>query len=458
MSDIAVIITCHESYLKWLPEAINSIHRQMPAPRELVVVFDTCQPPALNNDRWRCIQGDWGHPSDARNAGITVTKAPWLIFWDADNIMPDGYIAAIQHAIRMASSDVAIIYPDIQICDEWLKPQTLWTMPAWDYWGMRAENCIDTAAAWRRKAIDIVGGWSNRTVGAFEDYALALDITALGWKAMKLSGPPIIMRIHPRKRMQQRWSDGGALTDLWMARSLAIVSLLAGRDDTFGGWVNFLLHAELPAKTALYVVDNSGRPEFTQMTFEACQKVVSIRRLSHVNFAAFGQPYQPAVSEPYLVERRHLHIAQLYASVFPRVIEDLVFTLEDDVEPPLDAVRRLGQEMGYPSRGNIGAVAAAYAMPQNENDVCAGLGNDEWGPTIKWEHLPNKAIDVGCVGGGCTVWANWALRSCPVHLWWDLCLGWDAIVCIQMRHKGYRIRLHGGVRCQHHLHGQVKDG
>lgn len=455
MSEIAVVVTCHEPYLKWLPEAIGSINRQRPEATERVVVFDRCKSPALHDERWRVIEGDWGHPAWARNAGMAATRAPWLIFWDADNVMVKGYLAAMQQAIDRATSDVGIIYPDIQFCDERLTPQALWTLPQWDYWGMRAENCVDTASAWQREAIDVAGGWSDRA-GPFEDYALALDMTALGWKAMKLIGPPILMRVHPEGRVQQQQRHGGVLTDLWRARTLAVVSLLAGRHDTFGHWMNFLLNAELPPKTALYVVDNSGHPAFTRMAFEACQRIAGMRGLSHVNFASCGQAYQASLAEPYMERSRHLHVARLYASVFPRVAEDLVLTLEDDIEPPLDAVRRLGEDIGYRTRGDIGVVAAAYANPGNESQVCAGYGNDGWGPIIGWEHLPTEPFDVGCVGGGCTVWANWALRGYPVHLRWNEWLGWDGVLCVALRHKGYRVRLHGGVRCQHHIHGRVK--
>jgi glycosyltransferase involved in cell wall biosynthesis len=456
VSDIAMIVTCHDTYLKWLPEAMASIDHQIPTPAERLAIFDRCQAPAVK-DGWRFIEGDWGHPSRARNAGIAATRAPWLVFWDADNVMAEGYIAAMQRAIDRASSDCGIIYPDIQLCDERLTRQTYWTLPPWDYWGMRAENCIDTASAWRRAAIEIAGGWLDRTE-AFEDYALALDITALGWKAMKLDGPPILMRIHSEGRMQRQSSNGGTVTDLWRARSLAMVSLLAGRDATFGRWVNFLLHADLPCKIGLYVVDNSGRPDFMRMAFDACQRIAGVRGLSHVTFVSSGQPYQAAPSEIYLEKTRHLHIAQLYASVLPRVSEDLVLTLEDDIDPPLDAVRRLVEDIGYGTRDNIGVVAATYAMPHNASEVCAGYGPDGWGPTVRWEGLPDEPFDVGCVGGGCTVWANGALHGYPLHVRWNELLGWDAVLCTAMRQRGYRVRLHGGVRCQHYVHGRMQDG
>jgi hypothetical protein len=228
MAKIAVVITCHEPYLDLLPQIIASVNRQVPPAAERVVALDRCQQPSGKYEGWKFITGNWGHPSGGRNAGMEVTTSPWLTFWDADNIMPDGYLAAAHRGVTTAKSDMGILYPDVQLCDEKLSHTGFWKMPSWDYWSLRAENCVDTSSIWKREAIEIAGGWSVRTVGSFEDYALALDVTAGGWKAAKLDGPAILMRSQPEGRMQRRWADGGALTDLWNARSLAVVTLLAG--------------------------------------------------------------------------------------------------------------------------------------------------------------------------------------------------------------------------------------
>jgi glycosyltransferase involved in cell wall biosynthesis len=452
-ADLALIITCHEPYLRWLPEALASIERQFPRPAESVVVFDGCTPPTSINNSWKCITGNWRHPSGGRNAGVSATTASWLIFLDADNVVPDGYLSAVQRTVTDASPNVGIVYPDIQYSDEALRPTRLWKMPVWDYWGMRRQNCVDTSSVWRREAIELVGGWS---LGEYhEDYALALRITAAGWRAVRLDGPAIVMREHERGRRRR---DRSALNSLWRARSLGIVSLLAGRTSTLDRWTRFLLTAELPARTGLYIVDNSGDSNFTRRVYETCMLIASQRKLSHLDVAVSGRPYKLNSYEPYLTKGRHLHVAQLYAAVLPRMTEDLVLTLEDDVEPPPDAVRRLGEEIGYPSRGNIGVVAAAYSSPESERRVCAGWGPEGWGKAVTWQELPAEPVDVGCVGGGCAVWANWAIRDCVAHLQWHLKLGWDGVLCTALRRKGYRIQLHGGVRCQHHCQGRVQDG
>ena len=455
-ANLAVIITCHAPYLRFLPEALESIDRQASGGLERVVVFDGCAPAPDMPDHWASVTGSWRHPSAARNAGISATTAPWLIFVDADNAASDGYLAGMHRAIANAPPEVAIIFPDIQYCDEFLRPRSLWQMPQWDYWELRRQNCVDTSSAWRREALEVAGGWA--VAEYHEDYILALAITASGWKAAHLDGPPILMREHgDGRRADLRQGDGGLLTHIWRARSLGIVSLLAGRSSTLDGWTRFLLTAELPPTTALYVVDNSNDRSFTRRVREAAELIASKRSLSHLDIAVVGQPYKLDFREPYLTKRRHLHIAQLYARALPRITEDLVLTLEDDIEPPPHAVRALGTEIGYPARANVGVIAAAYASPETPSRVCAGLGPEPWGRSLSWSELPTEPIDVSCVGGGCSMWGNWALRGCVPHVQWDLKLGWDGVVCTALRRNGYRVRLHGGVRCHHRTHGRAHD-
>jgi hypothetical protein len=450
--DIAVIVTCHEPYRRWLPDALASLEQQVPAAAEQVVVFDGCKPSASISNSWRCITGEWMHPSGARNAGLRATSAPWLVFWDADNVMPDGYISAVRQAIDRVSAEVGIIYPDILYCDEQLRPVKLWQMPEWDYWALRQQNCVDSSSAWRREAIEIAGGWPLGE--RHEDYALALSITASAWKAVRLNGPAIVMREHGDNERWQRKHH--PLPGIWQARSLGIASLLAGRASTLERWKRFLLTAELPPKTGLYVVDNSGDPHFRQRVYEACLLISSQRKLSHFDIAVRGRPYKSSADEAYMTRARHAHVAQLYAATLPRITEDLILTLEDDVEPPPYAIRMLGEQIGYPSRGKIGVVAAAYQSPAAPGRVCAGWGTEGWGRAIAWQALPAEPIDVASVGGGCSLWANWALRDCVAHVQWHLMLGWDGVLCSALRAKGYRVQLHGGVRCEHHFHGRVQ--
>ena len=451
MTGIAVVVTCHEPYLRWLAGTLASVDRQSPPALERVVVLDGCTPPADLPTHWRAVTGQWGSAAGARNAGLSVVTTPWVVFFDADDVMPSEYLAAVRRAIEGARPNVAIIYPDLQYCDDELRPRSRRDMPPWSYWSLRAENYVSTAGAWRRTALLLAGGWSTRA-GAFDDFAAALDVTAAGWHGAKLDGPAVIVRQHPDSQLQSSRSAGQWLTDIWRARSLAIVTLHAGRLAGLTRWRDFLLGAELPPKTSVYVVDNGGDPEFTRRLAEACEQIREARDcIKHVDISQLGERYRDTPGDPYLAEGRHEHVARLYASVLPRVTEDLVLTLEDDMDPPPTAIRALGEQIGYPSRASIGAVAAAYAMPYDEHLVCAGLGTDNWGTSVDWAKLTDVPLDVGYVGGGCTMWANWALQEAALQLDWQRWLGWDAMLCQWLRLNGYRVQLHGGVRALHHI-------
>lgn len=457
---IAVVVVWDGRRPAWLSVALRSIEAQIPAPVERCLVVDAADGAtalsALAGDLplggWTTRQGCWHDPAVARNEGTAATGAPWVVFWDADNVMPAGFLAAAQNAIREAGPDVGIVYSDIEYVDENLDNATLWRVPDCDYWGLREGNCIDTASAWRREALELAGGWPCG-FGAFEDYALALELTRRGWLARRREGPPIVMRQHAASRMETRARDGGRLSDLWHARSLAIVSLLAGRTSTYERWEKFLYTAELPRHTGLYVVDNSGDAEFTRRVHQTCQALAAARQLDHVNISARPDRYTGRDDEPFVTER-HRHVARLYADLLPTVGEDLVFTLEDDVEPPPDAIRRLAEQIGHHASGNYAAVAGAYDF--GDGKLCAGRAGGGWGSPIYWHQVRDEPIDVGCVGGGCTLWANWALSGQPIPFRWNEGLGWDASLCHAMRRRGYGIRVHGGVRCTHHVHGVLR--
>jgi hypothetical protein len=87
-----------------------------------------------------------------------------------------------------------------------------------------------------------------------------------------------------------------------------------------------------------------------------------------------------------------------------------VLTLEDDIEPPPDAIRRLGEYISSHAWRNYAAVGGAYDM--GDGALCAGRADGGWGSPIYWHQVSDEpidvgCIDVGCIGGGCTLWANW---------------------------------------------------
>jgi hypothetical protein len=454
---VAVVVAWDGRHPVWMRQALASIDAQLPAAAQKCLVIDSADGENLRArlaaDGWLITIGNWNDAAAARNAGLQSTDAPWLVFWDADNIMAAGFLGAVCAAIAGADPQVGVGYSDIDYVDEHLGNRQAWVVPEFDYWTLRADNYIDTGSAWRRMAVELSGGWPEG-LGSYEDYALALELTRRGWRAQRRDGPPITMRVHPSSRTQERIRSGQRQQDLWSVRSLGIVSLLAGRSSTYERWERFLHEAEIPRHTGLYLVDNSADPEFGRRVQQSAQELAAARNLDHVSVLFRTTRYDPVKEDGYFYRPRHLHIAQLYAQVLPTVTEDLVLTLEDDVEPPPDAIRRLTQQLGCSSSKNGAVVAGAYDM--GDDALCAGRADGGWGSRIPWNEVGSDPIDVGSVGGGCTIWANWALAGRPITFRWQEGLGWDGSICSDLRDRGYGIQVHGGVRCVHHVHGVLR--
>jgi hypothetical protein len=454
---VAVVVVWDGRRDDWLKQALVSIDAQLPAAIQRCLVIDSADGESLRANldvgSWLIKVGSWKDPAAARNEGMKATDAPWLVFWDADNVMAAGLLGAVCAAVEQAGPEVGVVYSDINYVDEQLANGHVWAVPEFDYWTLRAGNYIDTGSAWRRMAVELSGGWPEG-LGSFEDYALVLEVTRRGWKAQRREGPPITIRVHSSSRTQERIRSGQLRGDSWTVRSLGIVSLLAGRTSTYERWESFLHGAELPRHTGLYLVDNSADPHFGTRVQQSARELAAAREFDHVSVLIRPRRYDATKEDGYFYRARHVHIAQLYAEVLPTVTEDLLLTLEDDVEPPRDAIRRLTEQLGSTSWGNYAAVAAAYDM--GDDALCAGRADGGWGSRIPWNEVGADPIDVGTVGGGCTLWANWALVGHPITFRWQEGLGWDGSMCTDLRRRGYGVQVHGGVRCIHHVHGVLR--
>lgn len=451
-AEIAVVVTVHKPYLRYLRECLDSIERQWERAEgpqglaERVVVLDGCTPPRWlrRHPHWRLVAGQWGQSSLARNAGLWATRAPWIVWFDADNTMPPTYLAAMTTALEQAAPEVGIVYPDLQWCDEGMAPTHLRRMPEFDYWDLRQGNCVDTSAAWRREAVEEAGGWP--VVPVLDDYALALRVTAAGWEAQHLHGPAVLWRRHEGQRSETRWADPRkGLEAMWRTRTLAVVTLLAGRRNLLDAWLAWLRTADLPPQTTVYAVDNSGDPQFgadVRARFEGLPMPARYRVDStRLDGVATGL-------------ERHRHVSALYNRALADVGEDLVLTLEDDVLPPADAVRMLHKH--YDLDSAVGAAGATYASPTDARVACAARDMHLWRHSPEL-HEVAEPEEVGFVGAGCTLYANGALRRVLPRTATIIkggILGWDALVSAAIRAEGFRVLLDGRVRCEHHVHGE----
>lgn len=386
---------------------------------------------------------------------INHASAPWVVTCRAGDQLTPTYLEAITSSAAHAGDTVAALCPSVRHT-----PTATTTHPGpLDYWALRSSIAIETGVAWRLEAVKLLDQAALPTTG-LPQYELALRLTERGWGLVPATTAVIThgeatgvdagcpLTAPPSAAVRQA---------AWRARSHAIITLFAGRGQVLDHWRRFLSEAELAPRTSLYVVDNSASPEFAKSLADAVTFITDRRKLLKMVSIRTGRPHTPAREEPYMAEARHRHVARLYAEALPQVGEDIVVTLEDDVQPPADALPRIGELLGSLGGAAVGAVAAAYSTPQDPSLVCAAwpVEGHAWGRTIRWDEAAETPIPVAAVGGGCTAWANWINRPTPTRIRWDAECGWDAMKSAAIRASGAEVLLHGGIRCAHHRHGKL---
>ena len=88
---VAVVVAWNGRHQDWLTQALVSIDTQLPTATQRCLVIDSADGnslrASLSADGWLIRVGDWKDPAAARNEGMQATGAPWLVFWDADNVV-----------------------------------------------------------------------------------------------------------------------------------------------------------------------------------------------------------------------------------------------------------------------------------------------------------------------------------------------------------------------------------
>jgi hypothetical protein len=454
---VAVILTAHAPYVEagWLYEAIESIEAQKPRPAEKLLVLDGVDPAALRPlpDGWRVESGTWGNPNPARNLGLSLVTSPWVLHFDADNRMPQGYILGHYAVAAAAGPTVAFVYPDIAFYDGALAElRNTRRAGPFSKWGISRAGVVDTSSLWRRDAVMQVGGWRNTQ--NLDDRTLAMALMSYGWTGLPSAAPALLYRQHGNGRWAQNKANGACERAMWGARSLDVVTLLRGDAKLADRQLQAMLSMVWPRSTRIVLVDNSRDESFHRLVSATMAPALCDLGLSAMVIRDDREPTGSSDLD------RHRHVAALYSAVWPCLTADQILTWEDDVEPVgPQAVRRLSWHLENPIT-TVGVVAGVYPLPGDATRACAARALDDWRDIPALADLGAAPVQVGFVGGGFTLWAGWAVHNAwpivPQDVGGSL-HGWDNILCRRVRAAGYLILLHEGVRCRHHCHGVIDD-
>lgn len=261
--EIAVIIAaCNaEAYIA---EALESVLRQTLKPVEIVVVDDASEDKTVD-----IVADKFGHRgvelillderawmAKARNIGAAATTAPLLMFWDADDIMPDNFLAQMAGDLK---AELGMVYCGRTFFGEG-RPRSPMLAPAADRVRLWKQNFCPSPMLMRRAEFEAAGRWIEPPVRACPDWHLALRLSGrCGW------GPSMAMgkiRRHSGNHTLT-WAKRGAesMDAVRMdAASITVACIYGGRlPGLRQGWLDAVRASVLKAgkRVELIIVDGS---------------------------------------------------------------------------------------------------------------------------------------------------------------------------------------------------------
>jgi glycosyltransferase involved in cell wall biosynthesis len=208
MARVAIIVTCFNDG-ETLGETIASIRAGAPG-AELVIANDGSSDEGtlrvlsqLEADGLHVIHQENRGPGAAAMAGVEATAAPYVMRFDADDLLEPGADDVLADALDRAP-DAAAAWGDMQTFG--LTTFRVPGVPVLDPWLVTYTNCIPGAGVlFRREALLSVGGWQIRD--GFEDWDLWMAFAQHGF------GGVLIPRVTFHYRRDRGGRNMGASKD-----------------------------------------------------------------------------------------------------------------------------------------------------------------------------------------------------------------------------------------------------
>lgn len=252
-TDVSVVIPVWGDYAgPPLDEALESLQSQDVAAR-IIVVDNASDPPLRKLPGVEVVRsGKRVTVGAARNLGLAQVASPYVLFWDADDVMLPGTlgflrdrIAATPEAVLVAAS---IVEGDPPAPHRWPRP---WTYPLTRLRRAFAlGHCVwslfpTTGSAIMRTEAARASGYGDANSG--EDWVLGVSLAFRGRVVLE-ARPGRLYRRHPASlwQTQRSWRQ--------LLRHAAAVRRRIRRDPAAPGWVKMLLPAIALFQTLAVVV------------------------------------------------------------------------------------------------------------------------------------------------------------------------------------------------------------
>jgi len=336
---VAAIIPCH-NYGRFLAEALDSLRGQIVAPAEIIVVDDA----STDNTADVCAQYgvrrlavDVRNIHKARAAGFAATSAPWVTFFDADDLLPPDYIA---EGTKLFAPGVGIVYSDCQ--NFGLRTERL-DFKAGD---ISQRNYIHAASLARRVALESARVFETPIPACtLEDWYIWRQLLADGWRAVK--SPAVHQyRRHGEGHMVYLTTRPHYEVAGLALEHVTIAILLSGRRQWWPRMADWLERQAWPTdQTHILIVDTSGDEAFgrdVRQWLAGCRYAQTQYVAMSVGDAGLADANRHR-EEVYRGVQRAM--PRIYNGIRRRVATPYALIVEDDILPPVDAVDSLMRGM-----------------------------------------------------------------------------------------------------------------
>lgn len=206
--DVSVLITYHDEG-ELLAQCLDSILRQRPTPRELLVYDDASRARAavdvVRDPRVRVITGDENvGPAQARNRLLSLATSQYVHFHDADDWFNDGWSVSIARALADAP-DVVVTEVDALEAQEWRR--SILGLPAAQPTSMLKRaiegSLLVPSTTIRRELALAIGGFDSGLVQS-EDYEFNIRLFSHAKSVEVVREGLVSIRVHAGSRSRAR--------------------------------------------------------------------------------------------------------------------------------------------------------------------------------------------------------------------------------------------------------------
>lgn len=416
----SIIITVGPGYDRYVDTAFASATSQG---AEVVIVWDSCEIPERYRKKTGMIRVDARNCQKARQAGLAATTGGVVLFLDADDRLPPGYVATALEELQagtLADSRLAGVYPSIDYRSEgWATLVRKFNPPEWDRAQFERENFIAATAVVWRHALET--SWAKTTThDRYEDHHMWLQLVNDGW-TFKRSSVTLDVQLHPDSMSRVDHAIDYATRYDLHNKPVTVFVPLSGRFALWAGLRDWL--GGLPGRCRIVLCDASGNNKFGEMVRSDLDRFRDVRM--------YCQP--PAIPGLADADRTDAKIARdvmltccrIYNRFAQECQTELALIIEDDVLPKLSAAATLAELIDGLDASTAG-VSGVYRSRYGEHLPVAWTdsnGNGLQFVTDAALDSDERYLPIEGSGFGCLLVRREALRSVPQaapgETWYD---------------------------------------